>query len=344
MKERYENFDGIRAYACIAIVLMHVLTNGKFGLTGFVFERLIPSFACLVFLFMMISAFSLCCGYYEKFKTGSVDLERFYCRRYERIWPFFAVLCTLELIIDHSLVSLYEWFANLTLAFGLLPNNDFSNVGVGWFLGVVFVYYMLFPFFVFLIGNKKRAWAALGIGAIYCLLCEIYFFDKTHVADHYQPSHSFIYCFMFFAAGGIIYLYREKISAVPIRYKWCIMGAAALCLAFYYTVSNSAFIQLLLFALFTALGMLEGNISRKAFQNKIARFVGGLSMEIYLSHMFVFRTLEKSGALHITGNETVNYFLASIATICGTLLFAYAAKTLLPHIIRWLKGKIVPNH
>ena len=56
-RERYEGIDGMKAYAIIGTVLMHILANGKYGLGGFVFERLIPSFTNLVFLFMMISGF-----------------------------------------------------------------------------------------------------------------------------------------------------------------------------------------------------------------------------------------------------------------------------------------------
>lgn len=95
---------------------------------------------------MLLSAFSMCCGYYEKVKNGTLDLEHFYKRRYQRIWPFFAILCTLELIVEHKLTAFYEWIADLTLAFGLLPNPNISVVGVGWFLGVIFVFYMIFPF------------------------------------------------------------------------------------------------------------------------------------------------------------------------------------------------------
>lgn len=65
-EERYENLNGIRAYSCMGIVMMHVLGNGNFVLSGLVFERLIPSFTNFTLLFMMISAFSLCCGYYER--------------------------------------------------------------------------------------------------------------------------------------------------------------------------------------------------------------------------------------------------------------------------------------
>lgn len=48
--ERYEGIDGLKAYSIIGIVLMHVLVNGEYGIGGFVFGRLIPSFTNLVFL------------------------------------------------------------------------------------------------------------------------------------------------------------------------------------------------------------------------------------------------------------------------------------------------------
>ena len=53
--DRYDGIDGLKAYAIIGIALMHVLANGEYGIGGFVFERLIPSFTNLVFLFMMVS-------------------------------------------------------------------------------------------------------------------------------------------------------------------------------------------------------------------------------------------------------------------------------------------------
>ena len=37
---------------------------------------------------MMVSAFGMCCGYYEKFKSGKVNLEKFYIRRFEKNLPF----------------------------------------------------------------------------------------------------------------------------------------------------------------------------------------------------------------------------------------------------------------
>lgn len=86
--DRYEGIDGLKAYAIIGIALMHVLANGEYGMGGFVFERLIPSFTNLVFLFMMVSGFGMCCGYYQKIVDQKISVEDFYKKRYIKIWPY----------------------------------------------------------------------------------------------------------------------------------------------------------------------------------------------------------------------------------------------------------------
>ena len=148
---------------------MHVLANGNFNLNGFIFDDLIPSFTNLVFLFMMVSGFGMCCGYYQKILDQKISVEEFYKKRYMKIWPYFALLCLLDFVISPSKEYLFEVFANLTLAQGLLPNANISVIGVSWTLAVIFVFYMLFPFFCFLIRNKRRAWKVAIIALIFKL-------------------------------------------------------------------------------------------------------------------------------------------------------------------------------
>ena len=312
--KKYNNLDGIRAYACIAIVLMHVLDNGKYGLSGFIFESFIFSFTNFTFLFMLISAFSLCCGYYKKFKENSISLESFYKRRYQRIWPFFAVLCTLELMVDHSLTSFYEWIADLSLMFGFIPNNRINVVGVGWFLGTIFVFYMVFPFFVFAMGNKKRAWLVMGTSIILHILCCVYFKETG-------GRRNFLYSSMFFVAGGLIYLYKDKLEKI----KTATIILLPISLVGFYTVNDSDITTLVVFVLMAIMCITYENVVTKVvFQNRVISFLGSISMEIYLCHMFVFRILEKIGLSHLTGNELTNYALISIATLCGAFLVAFA--------------------
>lgn len=75
---RYQETDGLKAYAIIGIFLMHVLANGEYGIEGLVFERLIPSFKNLVFLFMMVSGLDLFCGYYQKIVDQKICVDDFY--------------------------------------------------------------------------------------------------------------------------------------------------------------------------------------------------------------------------------------------------------------------------
>lgn len=253
-KERYENLDGIRAYACIGIVMMHVLARGNFQLNGFLFEKFISSFGSLTLLFMLLSAFSMCCGYYESIRNGTINIERFYKRRYERIWPFFATLCTAELIMDPSLNTLYEWFADLTLTFGLIPNHRIEVVGVGWFLGIVFVFYMIFPFFVFLMKDKKRAWFVMMICVILHLLCIVRF-------ESANERRNIIYSSMFFVAGGIVYLYRYELQKMRKAWKGITGISAVLSMTlFYYFKENSLsiFFLLIFFTLVTINGISSG--------------------------------------------------------------------------------------
>ena len=182
-RKRFSNLDGIRVFACFGIIFMHVLGNSGYNLTGFIFEKFIPSFTEFTYLFMIISAFSMCCGYYEKFSQGTIDLDRFYIRRYQRIWPFFALLCTVEFLIDHNMNALYEYLADISLAFGLYANHHISIVGVGWFLGTVFVFYMLFPFYTFLLRSKRRAWLMLLMAILLHVLCDLRFTDSIGRAN-----------------------------------------------------------------------------------------------------------------------------------------------------------------
>ena len=65
-KKHYGAIDGLRAIAAIGIVMMHMGANNNYEIGGYIYNKIIPSFTNFVFLFMVISAFGMCCGYYEK--------------------------------------------------------------------------------------------------------------------------------------------------------------------------------------------------------------------------------------------------------------------------------------
>ena len=74
-----------------------------------------------------------------------VDLETFYFKRYAKILPFFGFLLIIALLIEPSLTNFYEATMEVTLLYGLLPNNTMNVLGVCWTLGVIFLFYLMFP-------------------------------------------------------------------------------------------------------------------------------------------------------------------------------------------------------
>ena len=266
---------------------------------------------------MTISAFGLCCGYYEKFIQGNVSLSSFYNKRFERIFPFFAILVLLDIIISPSISALYEAFADLTLMFGFLPYaGKITVVGVGWFLGLIFVFYICFPFFCYILQNKKRAWIAFVISIIFNFACERYF---------NVGRENIIYSSMFFLAGGLIYLYRGVIEMIN---QWVIRGILLLSIIGYYLIGGS------FMCLLVSSGMLVYSIiySNKFLNNRLIWTIGTFSMEIYLSHMAIFQLIKKLQINGLIGNGWMQYTMTVLVVLCGSLIFSMIVRWILSHI------------
>ena len=327
--DRYEGIDGLKAYAIIGIALMHVLANGEYGMRGFVFERLIPSFTNLVFLFMMVSGFGMCCGYYQKIVDQKISVEDFYKKRYIKIWPYFALLCALDFVISPSKESLFEVIANLTLCQGLLPNAKISVIGVSWTLAVIFVFYMLFPFFCFLIGNKKRAWRVAVVALVFNWLCANYFkAGRTNI----------VYDAIYFIVGGLIFLYRKELAEFASKHK-VIAGAILLIATVAYFALGGNTLTMLFFcvaALVYTLGCKRGGV----LVNPVAKFLGGICFEIYLCHMVIYRVLEKLHLVHLFENGLLAYIFTAVAVICGSVVFSVCAKWFLNKVETFLKERV----
>jgi len=311
LKERYDSLDGLRAYSAIGIVLLHVYTNGGYKVGNPAFETVILSFTNMVFLFMIVSGFAMCCGYYEKFINNCVDLKSFYSKRFAKVWPFFATLSVLEFVISPSHQAAYETVLNLTLCFGFLPSVNFSVMGVGWFLGVVFVFYLVFPFFCYLLSDRKKAWLAFAAALVMNRIAGQYF---------YAGRSNFAYSAVFFLAGGLIYLHRHVLQEVSRRFKWLVIMLCLTMAAGYFIDGPSVPMMLLLYAslLIYALGVSK----RGLLINPVVKFISNISLEIYLCHMVAFRVLEKLKLTQLFGDGYLSFFATTCMVLLGAIGFS----------------------
>lgn len=310
--KQYDAIDGLRTIACIGIVMMHIQANNDYQITGFAYESLIPAFTNFVFLFMVISAFGMCCGYLDRMLNNQISLEEFYIKRYSKILPFFALLVLMDIVISPSKATVIEGFADVTLLFGLFPNH-ISVIGVGWFLGLIFAFYLIFPFYCVLLRSRKRAWGAFVISVVLNCVCSAYF---------NVGRGNIVYCLCYLLAGGLIYIYREELEKFSRKYWWVTLVLAVLSVIGYFAAGPntatmlSVSVTMLIYALRKS----------RVLQNCFTRHFSALSMEVYLSHMVIFRVVEKLHINTMIGSGWLQYIVTVIITLAGTVVFSVAVK------------------
>ena len=201
--------------------------------------------------------------------------------------------------------------------FGLFP-NDISVIGVGWFLGLIFVFYLIFPFYCVLIKTRKRAWVAFVISLLLNYVGGSYFdIGRTNI----------IYCLCYLIAGGLIYLYRKELEQFSSKYLWISLGTIIVTVVLYFLIGGNTITMLLVSAsmLIYALGRTRG----RGLSNPFTKFISSISMEIYLSHMVSFRVIERLGINTMIGNGWVQYAVTVAIVLVGTIIFSAVMKKIL---------------
>ncbi|MBE7087428.1 MAG: acyltransferase [Clostridiales bacterium] len=340
MGTRYKNFDGLKTLATFGIVVFHMFCH--YGdLSPFI--SLLKRLNVFVQLFFIISAFSMCCGYYERVKNNGISLNKFYNKRYLRILPFFALLIFMDVIVQFAGGStLIEAFANLTLMFGFVSNANISVIGVGWTLGVIFAFYILFPFFVYTIWNKRRAWIWFLITLFFNYACRFYF-----LANGQADTKNVMMWLCYFYAGGLLYLYRDGIAKIIGKNIWTRLISLALTIG---TVAVWIFVPdqigsvdvftLKTLLMFSAVVSYAISVKSVVMSNPVTKFLSDISFEIYLSHMFIYRALRLLKLTKLFSNAVLSSCFNVVTVFVLSVIFAFIAKKVLNFVIDFLAKKI----
>lgn len=326
-RRHYNDLDGFRAIAALAIVIMHVFLKGGYGTNATgggiaLIQTVVSPLGTFVTLFFVISGFGLCCGYYDRIKNAQITPERFYTKRIKKLLPFFALLVLLDIIGNGNKSSLWEAFADITMVFNLLPDLNIEVIGVGWALGVIFLFYFLFPFFVYTISTKCRAWVTFAISVALSLSCVFYF----HKTNGNLDDRRFIYQAMFFVAGGLLFLYKDRIASMGRAGRIVILIIALAVLPLLYVSGPAWTSNLRQLVLWLPWMVLAISADHRVFSNPVTKFLSNISFEIYLSHLFIFQVCNMLHLTHLTGNAVADYCITLALVLVGVILFAMAAK------------------
>lgn len=75
-------------------------------------------------------------------------------------------------------------------------------------------------------------------------------------------------------------------------------------------------------------------------ENGITHFISGISLEIYLSHMVIFRAVEKTGLHQIIGTGWLQYGLTCALVLIGTMIFAIVMQKVLSIAERLIEKRL----
>lgn len=312
--------DWLRTIACIGIVVMHIRYNISYAIPGDLFIWMINSFDDFVYLFMAISSFGLCCGYYQAFLDGSIDWEIFYRRRFSKILPFFITMILLDLCMSFSVDSFMQALVESTLFHGFIP-VEFSVIGVGWFLGIVFIFYMSFPFFCVLLKNKKMGWIAFLISLGLNMICQYHFNISRR---------NFASSFCYFLIGGLIFLYKDRIEQ---KKWWNYIIIIILSVVLYYLNANT-----ITRALVTA-SVLAFAVSLNIRPFRPVSFISSISLEIYLCHMVIYRAFERMNLFELFGGGLVQYLITCIIVLFGASVMSVFINFVLEKLFEFIKKR-----
>ena len=153
---------------------------------------------------------------------------------------------------------------------------------------------------------------------------------------------------MFFVAGGLVYLYRswlcERLGA-----KWPVTIIISMTFTVLYfalpVINRNKYLQYPYFVLIFAMWLISAivhDFELTGFFGRFIRLLAMYSMEIYLTHMMIFRILEKLGLNYLFGRGYISYLFTVILSIAGALATAIVFQRI-RQIISCLPGRKSPS-
>ena len=315
----------LRGILSIFIVIHHLTDNLLYE--GFLFYQFRRVGYFIVAIFFFLSGYGLMLSYLKK--------GRNYFKGYwkNRIGYLF--------IVYFLTAVLYTAYHNIFIKSGITLEtfiksfyNSETIVSSSWYIIVQLLFYILF-WIAFCKLDKSKV--KLGLLIISILVIAIMF--AFHLGGY--PTYWYLSDIAFII--GIAYaFYKERIDILLKNHYWIVLSASALLFALIYVLPTglsiigiktgllvyilSRNITTAVFAVFIAVLFYRFDI-----KGKIWRFLGGISLEIYLLHGLVIMIIDR-----FTDNDTLKMILVVIITVAAATIANYINKYI-SKAINWNK-------
>ena len=286
------------------------------------------------------------CSYSLKKKQG---ISEFYKKRYITIAPaFYPALLVVVLLnmlwssshgyayVGYGNTGLLSVILNLALIHGLVPfcnNNVFPGA---WFIGAVWIFYILHPLIMMAFEKIGRKWIVVVVGTVTGIVIPMMvnafmtgsiYLDKDSFAYYLFVNH--ILCY----ALGILCYYRKLESSRISKGKNSVLAVLFLILAVMCFYSDLPIRYSLISPLMGIFSYyFYRTLEEKRFSGKIARslaLIGQNSLSIYIVHSIVVWPWAKAlKGLIGTNNELIAFLVLAVPCILITLILTLLFKKL----------------
>jgi peptidoglycan/LPS O-acetylase OafA/YrhL len=283
-----------------------------------------------VTLFFMISSFSLCYTM-RSYQGHDRSLLSFYLRRFFRIAPLYYILFLVHILrtwryYTHgkNRLDISDWSANLLFLFNLFPDNQVGIVWACWAIGVLAIFYLIFPLLYQLFNN---IWKGLVLVVLTLLLAHV--LEPILGRQYFQWS--FLRHLPIFAVGMLVFYVLDRISEV--RGKRTV-GTALMCLSLLLFILlvrrdlTSYYWQGLVFSSLM-LGLAFSPFT--AIVNRATLFLGKISYSMYLWHpLLVFSFIPFYRAVYdLPVPLSVRYTIIVTSTLTPLIVISYLSYRLI---------------
>lgn len=279
---RILGFDFLRGICALAVAIYHL--GSWLGL----FE-LYNCGLYAVYIFFILSGASLYVSYSHKLTPHFKHYGKFLALRLFRIAPLFWLALAATCFTAASLPSAQTIALNASFLFGFSAGNH-SLVTGGWSLGIEFIFYLLFPLFLWLFKTWRGALlvttAALALQYSYVAQVIQSRGDLAAFWSFYIQFFSFM---GYFAAGCAIgKFYQERFVAISQSLLWALFGGVLAGVLFSHGATPEESLMglrgLLLMLGSCVLVWLSGALSFGYWGSRLASLLGRLSYGLYLIH------------------------------------------------------------
>lgn len=181
----------------------------------------------------------------------------------------------------------------------------------------------------------------LAVAIVFHFIGRFYFFKEPFV-DFEVGRHNMIFSMPYFLVGGIIYLYRNELKTVGEQFHRLLFLICMVASIFEFLKPEFIDEFMYLIVLFGLWMVYTISGERKWLSNKVTKYLSGISMELYLSHMVLFRFTEKLGLDALTDNPNVNYLICTFVTLGITICFCHVLKYwILPIVMNFVQKRLL---